>query len=181
MGENCSIRFSEYETDERGSLGHVPSRRGADEGTVRALPRSKKRRIRCESIPNVFLGTAKWFSKAKPWKNNPGGRVVQVPPPQPKRKPSIRMVFLFGKKRTLRCMKHEVALRAMKRACGTLRANSASLRHEVAQHHFERQRKTSYRRSRYIITLQGVTSLCKADVFLPFHSSLIFVGEFFWK
>jgi len=31
------------------------------------------------------------------------------------------MVFLFGMQRTLRCMKHEVALRAMKRACGTLR------------------------------------------------------------
>jgi hypothetical protein len=28
-------------------------------------------------------------------------------------------------KRTLRCMKHEVALRAMKRACGTLRGPRA--------------------------------------------------------
>ena len=47
---------------------------------------------------------------------------VQIPSPAPKKIPKSKdLGYFFGMKRTLRCMKHEVALRAMKRACGTLR------------------------------------------------------------
>ena len=91
--------------------------------------------------------------------------MVQVPPPQPKRKPSNRMVFLFGMKRTLRCMKHEVALRAMKRACGHIETISCASLHASE--------------SECIILAKpmlhggkAAASLCKEDVFLLSHTPL---------
>jgi len=90
MGEICIIRFSNYETDERGSLGLGRCRREAEEGAAQALPRSKKPRKKGESPPQAFLGTAKWDMFAQTC-----GKGFQVPPPQPKNPTRESWIFSF--------------------------------------------------------------------------------------
>ena len=70
--------------------------------------------------------------------------LANTPIPLPEKRPChswlglFSMMFAFGKWCWLR---QWWRLRLMMCACGHIRANIASLRHEVAQHHFERSEK----------------------------------------
>ncbi len=115
----CTLRFLDYEADERSSLGAKRCRRKAEEGAVSALPRSKKARISTERCPTAFSGTAKRLSRRSRRKIT-GRSCGSSPTPATKKFLGVFRGYFFGcypsrrlgisSPREVRCISSKAAL-----------------------------------------------------------------------